>query len=431
MGTRTRWLALPGGLLAVFVVLGTRAAVAPPSGARPVIHDWAAVDDAKLKRTIAAYRTPEEAAALGDDTERAVGHPGLRIHLTMTASQLHYFRTADKKTPRSRHEVSLAFDDGPARTALLKVHGWSTEASDRKSFIVTLFKRQRLAPDCKVKKFILLNLLYDKGAFRMAACNRLLGELGLFPPYFELATVSINGHSEGIYLLVERPEDAIRRTHPNVAYILRRRWMEQAEVKYSTPDIDPTRTYMRLLHAARNLNGARRRDVLSEALDLDQYMTWLGFNSLVQNSDFLDELFLYEVPADPSSRAPLRICAWDYDDIMKPPGHPKQVLVDSLLYACESDIDRSIRDDPELYARFRDRLRQLLEDTLTEAHLTATLDDVQRTLQSIDDGLPSEAHQAQSDLRDAGIERMRRKLLERRRHLLALLATGPTAAAAP
>ena len=221
MRTALSWLALPLALVGGGFWVATHSAATPPGSRPPRRHDWAAVDDAKLKRTFEASLTPEEKAELDDDTTRPVGHPGMRIDIQMTPQQLHDLRTANKNTARTRQEVSLAFDDGPARTALLTVHGWSTEATDRKSFLVSLFKRQCFTTGCTVKKFLLLNLLYDKGAFRMGCSYRLLAEMGLFPSYFEYATVVVNGRSEGTYLLVEgMPEDpAIVHAAIGLAYV--------------------------------------------------------------------------------------------------------------------------------------------------------------------------------------------------------------------
>lgn len=401
MGTAWRWLMLPAGL----VVVGAVALhVQPAANPREVYRDWPAVSDRKLERTFRAGRTPEERQALADDAGRAVGRPGLRIELAMSDAQLRYFRSARKDTPRRREEVTVAFDGGPARTATVSVHGWSTQSTDRKSYLVRLFRRQQFTGEVRLRKFLLVNLLYDKGAFRMETCYRLLARLGLFPCYHELVTVFVNGHPEGVYLLVERVEDAVRRTEPGAIAVIRRRWNEEPEMKFAGPGAD-TRAVQQLAAADRPQGPAP--DELGRLVDLERYMTWLGFNSLVKNGDFADEVFFYQTadPQAPRTGEPLRLVAWDYDDVFHPPGHPKKARGDSLLYACETHLDYRILRDPPLHARYAATLRQLLGTTLTPACMRSTLAAVHATLDSIDTG---EAPAAQATARAARAEEIRR-----------------------
>jgi hypothetical protein len=386
------------------------------SGARK-LTDWAAVRDTKLKRTWESYRTPEERTALSDDTAQPVGQSGLAIRITMTEGQARAFRDGRKGTPRKKEEVSLAFGAGPSRSALITTHGWSTEDTERKSFAVRLFKRQSLTDDVEVRKFLLINMLYDKGSFCMETCYRWLGELDLFPCYHQYVNVFINGEPQGLYLLVERPEDAIRRSRPDVVSILRRRWMEVPELKFAGPQANPFAAYRRIVHIDPRLHGRALAGAYASDLDLDQYLRWLAFNSLVRNGDYLDEVFFYQEHDSLGRPEPLRLVAWDYDDVFHPPGH-KRAFSDSLLYSCEADIDSRIQSDPVLRARYAASLRQLLTAQLTEEHLVATLADIRRTVNGFDTGESAAVQTANRDERDAAMAVFQRQLLERRRVLL-------------
>ena len=55
---------------------------------------------------------------------------------------------------------------------------------------------------------------------------------------------------------------------------------------------------------------------LAQLIDLYAYLTWSGVNSILRNSDTVDELFLYEVREDQNRPGRLRSMAWDYDEIM-------------------------------------------------------------------------------------------------------------------
>jgi hypothetical protein len=273
------------------------------------------VRDTKLERTWKSYRTPEERTALSDDTAQPVGHSGLAIRITMTEGQARAFRDARKGTLRQKEEVSLAFGTSPSRSALITTHGWSTEDTDRKSFAVRLFKRQSLTDDVEVRKFLLINMLYDKA--RSAWRPAIAGSASSISSraYHQYVNVFINGEPQGLYLLVERPEDAIRRSRPDVVSILRRRWMEVPELKFAGPQANPFAAYRRIVRIDPRLHGRALAGAYASDLDLDQYLRWLAFNSLVRNGDYLDEVFFYQEHDSLGRPEPLRLVAWDYDDV--------------------------------------------------------------------------------------------------------------------
>lgn len=402
------WMVWPVGLTAAAFLLATHMPVQSPGR----LTDWPGVEDDKLGRTFAAYGKNHLGGDYPDDTRRPAR--GLPVHLTMTQHQWVRFQTATKRTQRSREEIFVAFGDGVPRTAVASVHGWSTQSTSRKSFGVRLFKDQHMQDDCDLRRFFLINMLYDKGMFRMRYSYRLLAGLGLFPSYHDYVPVYVNGMPQGIYLLVERPEDAVRRTHPEAISVIRRRWHETPEVKYAAPQSDPGALYRRLLHAHETLQGEALGEEIDRCLDLDQYMLWLAFNSLVRNGDSLDEVFFYAVPSAAGFR--FEIAAWDYDDIMKPAAH-RAALQDSLLYAAESVLDAAIQATPALYARYRETLRRVLYDLLPEDRLLAELDSVRREVEAVDTGLPPERVEHDREQRREHVQRFAAELVARHREL--------------
>jgi hypothetical protein len=161
---------------------------------------------------------------------------------------------------------------------------------------------------------------------------------------------------------------------------------------------------------------------LAQHLDLDMYLEWLAFNSLVENSDYLDEVFFYQRRDAGGRVGPLRVAAWDYDDLFKKASHSKRAFSDSLLWACEAGFDRRIRDEPVLRARYEAVLSRLLNQQLTDEHLTRVLMEVRGTLDALDAGLPAEVLATQKQLRDAELKEFERRLHERRQELLRRLA---------
>ncbi len=85
------------------------------------------------------------------------------------------------------------------------------------------------------------------------------------------------------------------------------------------------------------------------------------------------------------------------------------------------ELDFIIRRDERLYSRYKDILRNLLENVSTEQRLVATLQDVRETVQRIDSGLPREAQIAARNDRTRRMHAFQERLLSRRRTLLALL----------
>ena len=362
---------------------------------------------------------PQEGKLRRIFTERRIDRPGLRVDLYMPEKEVEVFR----KLNRHQADVEISFEEGPAMPATLKIRGGTSRQSERKSFLVQLFETQRFT-EIKLRKFLLLNMLFDPSSFEMSVSYTLLGELGLFPSYFQYASVFINGKPQGLYLLVERPEDAIRRSSSNVVSVIRpngRRARVKYSVKYSIPQSDPLRLLHSIRRATRKKSGKALEDELSRKMNLDAYLRWLAFNSLSENGDSRNELYLFEERAEDAQWGRVDLVAWDYDDIQDSPIRAAEVLRDPLLYGCEMDLDFVIRRDAQLYSRYRRVLRNLLEDLLTEEKLIATLQDVRETAQRIDSGLPREAQMAARNDRTRRMHAFQERLLSRRRTLLALL----------
>ena len=394
------WLFFP----TILVTVGTLAAIGF-SVSETGHDDNTLPEDGKLHRIFA---------------ERWVDRPGLRIGLDMPEDVVEDFQ----KRLRYQAQVNISFARGPGRPAMLRVRGATTRRSDRKSFLVTLFDSQRFN-EIKLGKFLMLNMLFDPSAFEMYVSYRLLAELGLFPSYFQYTSVFINGIPQGFYLLVERPEDAIRRNSSTVVSVIRpngRRGRVKYSVKYSVPQSDPLRLVHSIRRATRKKSGKELEGELDRKMNLDQYLLWLAFNSLFENGDSRNELYLFEERAEESEWGRLGLVAWDYDDVQEKPIRAAEVLRDPLLYGSEMDLDFVIRGVPRLYSRYQRVLRTLLEERLTEEKLIASLENVRDTVQGIDSGLPRETQLEASSDRMERMSDFQERLLSRRTTLLTLLA---------
>ena len=237
-----------------------------------------------------------------------------------------------------------------------------------------------------LKKFSLLNLAMDQYYCRNRVAFEMMEKIGIFNLFYSFCKLSINGKSEGVFMVIERPEDWATRKQ-NSPLVLRRGYNHQIEKTKSgkKSDSDDVRKYKKYYSQIyKDLNkyeGEELYEALSEKLDLDSYMKWLAFNFLVRNGDYADEVFFYIEPEIKK----YRIIPWDYDDIFASAPHEgssqrNKIIGDKLLFSSEDDLDKKIASDPYLYkvyltkfsevldALSPDVLKQVLENTYAELY---------------------------------------------------------------
>ncbi len=325
---------------------------------------------------------------------RALGNKIREVKLTLSEEQKKFFaqKTGWYKNRNVPQEIDVSFDDSKKVRATIKAHGRSTLAYTKKSFALRLH-HNFLTTKVWLDKFFLLSMVTDEHGFEMFFCNQILAKMRLFPNHFQFVRLSINGNDHGLYLLVERTEDAIRRTWPNVLAIYRRRTQQNFEkvwLRNEYEKVDERETF---------------------DIDLNAYMHWLAFNSLIRNRDILDELFLYKVWTPAKAHGFWKPVAWDYDDTMRP--QKDSAFSSPVLYGCESEWDRQINSSPRLFFRYCRILKRLLTLFLTPEALKRRLMACYAELQSID---------PKGD-RKRAIEKYLRQLLSRRAELLAKIDT--------
>jgi spore coat protein H len=226
----------------------------------------------------------------------------------------------------------------------------------------------------KLKKFYVLSLSMD----RNYANNRLaLGMMEaadlshLFHAYGELR---INGQSEGVCMIIERPEDWAMKKK-NSPLLIRRGYNStiaklkadsKAEKELIRVYRDNFRSIYQSLH---KYEGEELYTAISTWLDTDAYMKWLAFNYFVRNGDYTDEVFLYV----DSKTGRFRVIPWDYDDIFSAAPHEgyaesRKVTEGKLFFSAEDRLDRKIVSDPYLYRMYLIQFTKLLNE-LTPAVL--------------------------------------------------------------
>jgi spore coat protein H len=218
-----------------------------------------------------------------------------------------------------------------------------------------------------LKKFSLLNLAMDQYYCRNRIAFEMMEEIGIFDLFYSFCDLKINGKSEGVFMIIEPPEDwAIRKEKSPL--VLRRGYNHQIEKTKSgkKSDRDDIKKYLKQYRQIyKDLNKFESEELytaLSEYIDLDSYMKWLAFNFIVRNGDYSDEVFFY---IDPEIKK-YRIIPWDYDDIFASAPHEgslqrNKALGDKLIFSSEDDLDKKIASDPYLYKIYLTMFKEVLE----------------------------------------------------------------------
>eukprot|EP01137_Pigoraptor_chileana_P011728 Opistho-2@63069 len=306
------------------------------------------------------------------------------------------------------------------RTAIVSLWGKGSlklRKSTRRTFLVTLDSPividERVgavggghadAGERIVRRFMLLSLWEDTNRLKYRTSASLLAVVGIWPMHTAFVEVRIPGvpsadgapgDSQGVYLLVEFPLDAVARVEgvgvdeiemasravldPGSA--MRNRSLTGKE----EPDL-PLRHFpsFRLGSALWGCYAHAAGDARAFERSVDgSYVTWLAVNSLLMNGDYADEGFFYAVRpshdtgTDPCGGRMLKFLPWDYDSILRTECHHRGVdeHVDPLLFCAECAYDRLIARDAVLRQRLRDALRTMVAGALGVDSFKAVLAD--------------------------------------------------------
>jgi spore coat protein H len=218
----------------------------------------------------------------------------------------------------------------------------------------------------------------------------ILEEQGVMPLFYRFVELKINGNTQGIYLLVEDPEQYYH--EHGSEFILRRGYhnsIEDAEYEPAGQGI-PRESYenrfREIYSLITELDGEALYDELNQRLNLEQYFRKIGIDFLLQNGDYTDEIYLYSLTNQNQIR--FNIIPWDYDDIFRSIPHEvgltwgtgnllgdrhypthQDVLDETgekLIFSIEDDLDYTIVKVPYLYERYESTLKAMIENIAQE-----------------------------------------------------------------
>lgn len=214
----------------------------------------------------------------------------------------------------------------------------------------------------------------------------LLEQTGIMPLFFKFVELGINGDTQGVYMLVEDPEEYARELGSE--YILRRdyhSWVADYEYEPSFHFIslnDYRSHYNDIYRLIIRYEGEELYRQLEAHLNLGSYFRKMGIDYLLRNGDYTDEIYFYALIS--GDQIQYQIIPWDYDDIFSDQPHEVGVswgtgtvfgernyptyqdvlneLGDKLIFSIEDDLDYIISQDSFLYSKYEDELRILLDD---------------------------------------------------------------------
>ena len=213
----------------------------------------------------------------------------------------------------------------------------------------------------------------------------LLEQQDLMPLFYRFVELKLNGSTQGVYLLVEDPEQYY--LEHGSEYILRRGYYHSIEDSDYTPSFHyiPRESYdsafLEIYSDLTLLHGEELYNALDQRLNLDQYFRKIGIDYLLQNGDYSDEIYLYALISQDEIR--FNIIPWDYDDLFRSNPHEvgltwgvgklfgdryyptRQAILDeigqAMIFSIEDDLDYIIATDTFLYARYESTLAHMIE----------------------------------------------------------------------
>jgi hypothetical protein len=309
------------------------------------------------------------------------------IHLSFTAAEREVYDQRYVSNSQDDFKTSVTLGLGAPIPTEAHLHGSGSLSCERKSFSVHLDgKGRRLMPEVADDHFFLISMCLDTRYFGQVWGERLMASLGLFPSRLRYVRLRIDGKNQGVYLMVQRPEDVLRTDDAGVVSVIRRRYDikgEPAEVKY--PDEPPASaaalaTYDELASIATTAPADAVAPELDARMDLDAYLRFLALNTLLHNGDYIDEAFFY-ASAEGATWFH-RVMGWDLDDLFEDcHAGGADAIKDpcGLTYCMEAQLDQALVRSPAVYSRYLAALGEVIE-ALPPEKLASTMNAVREEL---------------------------------------------------
>lgn len=300
------------------------------------------------------------------------------IDFELTPAQWDVYQQRLAAGSKEDFELSVRlWEDGPAGTAVAHLRGQSSLWCDRRNYTLNLATstERHLLPGSATDEFYLLSMCLDDRYVRAYTAYQLYARLGVFPLELRFVELRLNGQTRGVYLLLEKPKEALVDDNARVRAVIRRGFSPDAtfaDIKYTSTTVpEATNGYVSLLSQLAMPSGAALSAALDDRLDSRAYLTLLAANALVQNGDYVDEQWLTSTEhlrADGTIGDWYTVMGWDPDDMFSGCHYAGSFAYSDpyeLSYCAEAELDDIILQDPVTYARYVDVL-EALSNEITE-----------------------------------------------------------------
>jgi spore coat protein H len=197
----------------------------------------------------------------------------------------------------------------------------------------------------------------------------LMSHLDLFNLFYTYTEVIVNGKTQGVYLMVQKPKNyAFKQENAN--FMLRRDYDNKIKKTYFVGD-DSTymskyeEAFLAIYNDFVQKEGKEFYEELSEVLDVEQYFTWMAFNFLIGNKDYTDEVFFFNKASGDCIK--FGIIPWDYDDIFMEYPHEGYIVRqlnygDKLAFSSEDALDYNLITNDYTYSKYLQTLADVIEE---------------------------------------------------------------------
>jgi hypothetical protein len=307
------------------------------------------------------------------------------VQLLFTGEQRSVYDARVEAVSKAEFDLSVKLaPDQDAIAATAHFRGKGTLACQRKSYTVTLDGPGRhLFPDIYADEVYLIAMCGDERYIQLHTANQLMAARGVFPVRFRYVELLLDDETRGVYLMVEKIDDALEDGTSRVSAVMRRRFdppEDRMEVEKTGGSADAAiAAWEEFLSGLGDLEGDELEAAAAERLDLDRYLDWLALMTSLGNGDYVDEVWMTASDAlgdDGAVRPHWAVTGWDCDDLFDTchyAGSYAFVDPNELFYCSEGRIDQVLLGDPVLYARAVDELETLLEEVTPDV-LQAALD---------------------------------------------------------
>jgi spore coat protein H len=266
--------------------------------------------------------------------------------------------------------TTLIINGDTLEPAEIKTRGKSTLYFRRKSYSLALKSEASFRHGERIesfKKFYVVSLSMDKHYSSNRLAFGMMEAAKLFDLFYSFCELRINGNSEGICMIIERPEDWAMKKKGS-PLIIRRGYNNsidkiKTDKKTESEKAKKYKSYFRQIYRSLSeYEGEQLYMTLSNWVDMDLYMKWLAFNFFVRDGDYTDEVFFF---IDPLSDK-FSIIPWDYDDLFSITPHEgnaenRKILSDKLFFSTEDLLDKKVVTDPYLYKKYLIQLGELMQ----------------------------------------------------------------------